>query len=109
MAVLSVSDVGISFGGLRAVDGISFGVEDCNAACEAAPVICDLKPGGQYLAHHLFEAGGTRLVLNRLMAAGTLTDSPSVSGRSLFEEAREAVEPHGQRVIRSSRRSDADD
>ena len=27
MAVLSVSDVGISFGGLRAVDGISFGVE----------------------------------------------------------------------------------
>ena len=86
---------------IAAEAGISFGVEDCNAACEAAPVICDLKPGGQYLAHHLFEAGGTRLVLNRLMAAGTLTDSPSVSGRSLFEEAREAVEPHGQRVIRS--------
>ncbi|MGE0740016.1 MAG: dihydroxy-acid dehydratase [Hyphomonadaceae bacterium] len=85
---------------IAAEAGIAFGVEDCNAACEAAPVICDLKPGGQFLAHHLFESGGTRLVMHRLMAAGLATDTPTVSGRSLFDEAREAVEPAGQQVIR---------
>jgi dihydroxy-acid dehydratase len=85
---------------IAAEAGIAFGVEDCNAACEAAPVICDLKPGGQFLAHHLFQAGGTRLVLQRLMQAGKIVDAPTVSGRSLFTEAREAVETANQKVIR---------
>ncbi len=31
---------------IAAEAGVAFGVEDCNAACEATPVICDLKPGG---------------------------------------------------------------
>ena len=76
---------------IAAEAGVSFGVEDCNDACEAAPVICDLKPGGQYLASHLFEAGGTRLVMKRLVAGGKAADAPTVTGRSLFEEASEAV------------------
>jgi dihydroxy-acid dehydratase len=80
--------------------GVAFGAEDCNAACEAAPIICDLKPGGRFLAHHLFESGGTRLVMSRLMTAGLSVDTPTVSGRTLFDEAREAVEPAGQQVIR---------
>jgi len=80
---------------------VAFGVEDCNAACEIAPVICDLKPGGQFLAHSLFEAGGTRVVMHRLLSAGKIADTPTVSGRSLFEEAREAVEAGGQTVIRT--------
>ncbi|HYD88092.1 MAG TPA: dihydroxy-acid dehydratase [Vitreimonas sp.] len=86
---------------IAAEAGVAFGVEDCNAACEAAPVICDLKPGGRFLAHHLFEAGGTRLVLHRLMSAGKIADAPTVTGRSLYEEAREAVETGGQAVVRT--------
>ena len=86
---------------IAAEAGVPFGVEDCHAACEAAPVICDLKPGGQFLAHHLFSAGGTRLVAKRLMDAGKIADAPTVSGRSLFEEAREAVETSGQQVVRT--------
>ncbi len=85
---------------IAAEAGIPFGAEDCNAACEAAPIICDLKPGGRFLAHHLFESGGTRLVMSRLMTAGLTKDTPTVSGRSLFDEAREAVESAGQQVIR---------
>lgn len=85
---------------IAAEAGVTFGAEDCNAACEAAPIICDLKPGGRFLAHHLFESGGTRLVMSRLMTAGLTVDTPTVSGRSLFDEAREAVEPAGQQVIR---------
>src|SRR5690606_32946827 len=86
---------------IAAEAGVAFGVEDCNAACETTPVICDLKPGGRFLAHHLFEAGGTSVVLNRLMSAGKISDAPTVSGRSLFEEAGDALETGGQIVIRT--------
>ncbi len=85
---------------IAAEAGVAFGVEDCNTACETAPVICDLKPGGQFLAHHLFQAGGTRLALQRLMQAGKIVDTPTVSGRSLFDEAAEAIETPNQKVIR---------
>jgi len=79
--------------------GIEFGVEDCNTACEETPVICDLKPGGRFLASHLFASGGTRLVTQRLAEAGKLVNAPTVSGRSLFAEAAEAEETPGQQVV----------
>jgi hypothetical protein len=50
---------------IAAEAGIAFGVEDCHQACAQTPVICDLKPGGRFLASHLFAAGGTRLVAQR--------------------------------------------
>ena len=84
---------------IAAEAGVVFGVEDCNAACEATPVICDLKPGGRFLASHLYAAGGTRLVTQRLAAAGKLHNAPTVSGRSLFVEAAEAEEAPQQQVI----------
>lgn len=79
--------------------GIDFGVEDCNTACEETPVICDLKPGGRFLASHLYASGGTRLVTQRLAEAGKLVNAPTVSGRSLFAEAAEAEETPGQQVV----------
>jgi dihydroxy-acid dehydratase len=84
---------------IAAEAGVEFGVEDCNTACEATPVICDLKPGGRFLASHLYAAGGTRLVTQRLAAAGRIHNAPTVSGRSLFAEATEAEEAPGQQVI----------
>jgi len=84
---------------IAAEAGVEFGVEDCNAACEATPVICDLKPGGRFLASHLYAAGGTRLVTQRLAAAGKIRNAPTVSGRSLFAEAAEAEEAPGQQVV----------
>ena len=79
--------------------GIEFGVEDCNTACEETPVICDLKPGGRFLASHLYASGGTRLVTQRLAEAGKIVNAPTVSGRSLFAEAAEAEETPGQQVV----------
>ncbi|ADL02399.1 Dihydroxy-acid dehydratase [Brevundimonas subvibrioides ATCC 15264] len=79
--------------------GIDFGIEDCHQACVEAPVICDLKPGGRFLASHLYAAGGTRLVAQRLAAAGKIINTPTVSGRSLFAEAAEAEEAPGQQVV----------
>jgi dihydroxy-acid dehydratase len=86
---------------IAAEAGVAFGIEDCNEACETAPVICDLKPGGKFLAHDLFAAGGTRLVAKRLFDAGKIKDAPTVSGRTLMEEAREAAETAGQQVVRT--------
>jgi dihydroxy-acid dehydratase len=79
--------------------GVEFGVEDCNTACEDTPVICDLKPGGRFLASHLYASGGTRLVTQRLAEAGKIVNAPTVSGRSLFAEASEAEETPGQQVV----------
>ena len=84
---------------IAAEAGVEFGIEDCHQACVDAPVICDLKPGGRFLASHLFAAGGTRLVAQRMAAAGKIVDTPTVSGRSLFAEAAEAEETPGQQVV----------
>ncbi|RZI99512.1 MAG: dihydroxy-acid dehydratase [Brevundimonas sp.] len=84
---------------IAAEAGIAFGVEDCHQACVEAPVICDLKPGGRYLASHLYAAGGTRLVTQRLAAAGKIVNAPTVSGETLFAEAGKAEETPGQQVV----------
>lgn len=79
---------------------VDFDIQAFDAVCDRTPVICDLKPGGQYLANDLFEAGGTRLVARRLMDSGHITDTPTVSGDSLFEEAARAEAMPGQAVVR---------
>ena len=84
---------------IAAEAGVDFGVEDCHQACVEAPVICDLKPGGRFLASHLFAAGGTRLVAQRMAEAGKIVNTPTVTGRSLFAEAAEAEETPGQVVV----------
>jgi len=86
---------------IAAEAGVDFGVEDCHQACVEAPVICDLKPGGRFLASHLFAAGGTRLVTQRMAEAGKIVNTPTVTGRSLFAEAAEAEETPGQVVVTS--------
>ncbi|WP_406852258.1 dihydroxy-acid dehydratase [Brevundimonas sp. BH3] len=84
---------------IAAEAGIDFGIEDCHQACVEAPVICDLKPGGRFLASHLYAAGGTRLVAKRLAEAGKIVNTPTVSGESLFAEAAKAEEAPGQQVV----------
>lgn len=66
------------------------------------PVIADLKPGGRYMAPDMAAAGGARLLLQRLKAAEMIEDAPTVTGKSLFEEADLASETPGQDVILSA-------
>jgi dihydroxy-acid dehydratase len=61
----------------------------------------DLKPGGRFVATDLYEAGGVRLITKRLLDAGYLHgDAPTVTGRTLAEEAAKAKEEDGQEVVR---------
>lgn len=65
------------------------------------PLLADLKPGGRFTAPDMFRAGGMRLLGKRLLDAELLQDGPTVSGKTLFEEIREATEAPGQEVVRS--------
>ena len=63
-------------------------------------MVCDLKPGGRYVAADLHQAGGIRVVAKRLQELGVLhDDAQTVTGRTIGEHAREAQETPGQRVV----------
>lgn len=81
--------------------GIELDLEDFDQASRDTPVIADLKPGGNYSALELTEAGGTVLVARELQAAGMLVDAQTVTGRSLFAEiAKAPAAAPGQVVVK---------
>ena len=81
--------------------GIELSIDDFDRISDRTPLLCDLKPGGQYVAPDLYEAGGVPLVLKRLNDAGLLhPDAATVTGESIGAIADAAVETEGQRVVR---------
>jgi len=81
--------------------GVPFVIDDFERISSRVPLIADLKPGGRFVATDLFEAGGTPLVAQRLLAADLLhADALTVTGRSIGEEANTAVETADQEVVR---------
>ena len=76
-------------------------LEDFHAISQRTPVLADLKPGGQFVANDLYEAGGIPFLAKRLTEAGLLhTDELTVTGRTIGEEANAATETTGQQVVR---------
>jgi dihydroxy-acid dehydratase len=81
--------------------GIKLSIEDFDRINRKVPLLADLKPGGRFAAADLYAAGGTTLVAKRLVDAGLLhANQPTVTGRTIGEEAKEAVETSGQQVLR---------
>ena len=81
--------------------GIPFCIDDFQQISSRVPLIADLKPGGRFVATDLFEAGGIALVALRLLDAGLLhTDALTVTGKTIAEEAKKAVETPDQEVVR---------
>src|SRR5213079_779069 len=81
--------------------GVELALDDFDRIAWETPLIVDLKPGGRFVATDLYEAGGVRLIAKRLLDAGYLHgDAPTVSGKTLAEEANEAAETPGQEVVR---------
>lgn len=79
-------------------------LSDFDRIAAATPVIADLKPGGKYTAPDFTMAGGTRLLTQRLHAAALISDTPTVSGHSIWREAALAQERSGQDVISTCER-----
>ncbi len=81
---------------------VELSLADIDAVSRTTPLIGDIKPGGQYTAAELHEAGGVVTLVRELLAAGLIDGSAmTVTGRSLGEEAeRRPRPPADQRVIR---------
>jgi dihydroxy-acid dehydratase len=80
---------------------IPLDMADFDRISERTPFICDLSPGGKYVAKDYQDAGGSRVLAARLIEKGLLhADAITVSGKTLAEEAALAAETPGQPVIR---------
>jgi dihydroxy-acid dehydratase len=76
-------------------------IDDFDRISERTPLLCDLKPGGRFVAPDLYAAGGVPLVMKRLKEAGLLHEhAQTVTGRSAGEIADAAQEKEGQQVVR---------
>ncbi len=81
--------------------GVDLNLDDFDRINQSTPLLADLKPSGRFVATDLHRAGGTRLVAQRMLEAGALhPEALTVSGRTIGEEARLAVETPGQEVVR---------
>jgi dihydroxy-acid dehydratase len=84
--------------------GIHLDIEQFDRIAAKTPLICSLKPGGDYNAVDMYHAGGTRLLAKRLQEAGYLKrDCITVSTNTIGEEANSAKETPGQKVIRTAK------
>ena len=75
-------------------------IEDFDRISSSTPLLCDLKPGGRYVANDLFRAGGVGLVAKRLLEGGYIhPDALSITGQTIAEIAEFAPETEGQDVV----------
>jgi len=82
--------------------GIDLNIDDFDKISDRTPFICDLSPAGKYVASDYQAAGGSRLLALRMLDAGLLNgDALTISGKTIGEEAQEAVETPGQPVIKT--------
>jgi dihydroxy-acid dehydratase len=80
--------------------GLRLRLEDFDRISRRTPIVTDLMPGGTHAAPDLDEAGGTRLVARRLLAARRFDGRvPAADGRPWLEHAAEAREAPGQTVV----------
>ena len=83
---------------------VQWTIDDFERMRKKVPVICDLKPSGQYLAVDLHKAGGIPQVMKILLNAGLLHgDCLTITGQTIAEVLAGVPDtpPAGQTVIRS--------
>ncbi|WGS41144.1 dihydroxy-acid dehydratase [Burkholderia sp. JSH-S8] len=81
---------------------VAWSIDDFERIRKRVPVICDLKPSGQYVATDLHQAGGIPQVLKILLDAGLLHgDCMTITGRTLADELKDvaSVPRADQKVI----------
>ena len=77
-------------------------IDDFDRISDKTPFICDLSPAGKYVASDYQAAGGSRLLAQRMINAGLADGSAmTISGKTLAEEAAQAVETPDQPVIKT--------
>jgi len=81
--------------------GVKLEIDEFDKVSRKTPLLADMRPWGNYTAPEMHDAGGMAVVAARLLEAGLLNgDAPTVTGRTIAEEARAGREAPGQKVIR---------
>ncbi len=66
---------------------VAWTIDDFERIRQRVPVLCNLKPSGQYVAVDFHKAGGVPQVLKMLLKAGVLHgDCMTITGRTMAEE-----------------------
>ncbi|MBL8352077.1 MAG: dihydroxy-acid dehydratase, partial [Burkholderiaceae bacterium] len=84
--------------------GVEWTIDDFERVRQRTPVLCDLKPSGQYLAIDLHHAGGIPQVMKILLEAGLLHgDCITITGKTVAENLADvpAAPRADQTVIRT--------
>lgn len=80
--------------------GIDLDIDDFDRVSAKTPIIADLKPGGRFVAVDMDRAGGSKLLGQRMLAAGLVHgDALSATGQTLAEAVEDGKETPGQEVI----------
>ena len=80
--------------------GIDFDLFDVADIFKSTPYIADLKPGGNYVAKDMHEAGGVPMLLRTLLDEGFINgDCLTVTGKSIAENISEVTFDSDQKVI----------
>ena len=81
--------------------GVKLAIDEFDKISRKTPLLADMRPWGNYTAPEMHDAGGMAVVAKRLLDAKLIDgDAPTVTGRTIGEEARAAKETAGQKVIR---------
>jgi dihydroxy-acid dehydratase len=81
--------------------GVPLSIDDFDTISRRTPLFTDLMPSGTHSAVEVDRAGGIQLIAQRLVQGGFASGSTvTVTGRTLAEEAAEAIETPGQDVVR---------
>ena len=81
--------------------GIDFDLHAVAEIFKRTPYICDLQPGGKYVAKDMYDIGGIPVLLKELLDNGLLHgDCLTVTGRTMAENLANVRFPENQDVVR---------
>ena len=81
--------------------GIKFDLFDVAEVFRSTPYLASLKPGGQYVAKDMWEAGGVPMLMRALLDGGFLHgDCMTVSGKTVAENLKDVKFNPDQKVMR---------
>ncbi|AVO42881.1 dihydroxy-acid dehydratase [Simplicispira suum] len=103
MAIGGSTNAVLHFLAIAHTADVEWTIDDFERIRQKTPVLCDLKPSGQYLAVDLHQAGGIPQVMKMLLNAGLLHgDCLTISGQTIAEVLKDVPDaPRAdQNVIR---------
>jgi dihydroxy-acid dehydratase len=82
--------------------GIKFDLFDVAEIFKRTPYLASLKPGGEYVAKDMWEAGGVPMLMKTLIEGGYIDGScMTVTGKTIAENLKDVVFNPNQKVMRA--------